>query len=380
MFQTVLGLIKFHLKDGSSPEAIRVVSKLIYAKWKHDTVYCIALEAVVKKVTKFWSIYKEGVMRLRAGREKSSAVQKYKEMVENKKALFDIFPDDHARRLKCEDEWGVKMSPAEKFYYEDQKSERKQECDKTLDPVWKAADMRKKRLDERSYEDKIMQDMRKKRPLAEIEEMLVENGVVLEDSPKKKDDNDDPEVNLEEECSQAVKRKQIEEDSSDIIPLEMRHLRESDSKVKENIYRAIADLKGRGMSLSEATQAVVLVGNRLFGRSWRVQGQETDEGGRDLRDEMPSFRSVQEAMTLMETQALAETVDRMQEGRAAGREVTHCIDSTTKKGIGQFAAQGINIGRDSAIPLPLINICGETTGDIALQVWLTLSRSALILL
>ena len=358
MFQTVIGLIKFHLKDGSSPEAIRVVSKLIYAKWKHDTVYCIALEAVVKKVTKFWSIYKEGVMRLRAGREKSS--------------------DDHARRLKCEDEWGVKMSPAEKCYYEDQKSERKQECDKTLDPVWKAADMRKKRLDERSYEDKIMQDMRKKRPLAEIEEMLVKNGVLLEDSPKKKDDDDDPEVNLEEECSQAVKRKQIEEDSSDIIPLEMRHLRESDRKVKENVYRAIADLKGKGLSLSEATEAVVVVGNRLFGRSWRVQGQETDEGGRDLRDEMPSFRSVQEAMTLMETQALAETVDRMQEGRAAGREVTHCIDSTTKKGIGQFAAQGINIGRDSAIPLPLINICGETTGDIALQVWLTLSRSALM--
>ena len=178
MFQTVIGLIKFHLKDGSSPEAIRVVSKLIYAKWKHDTVYCIALEAVVKKVTKFWSIYKEGVMRLRAGREKSS--------------------DDHARRLKCEDEWGVKMSPAEKCYYDDQKSERKQECDKTLDPVWKAADMRKKRLDERSYEDKIMQDMRKKRPLAEIEEMLMENGEVLEDSPKKKYDNDDPEVNLEE--------------------------------------------------------------------------------------------------------------------------------------------------------------------------------------
>ena len=102
--KTVIGLIKFHLKDGSSAEAIRRVSKLIYAKWKHDTVYCIALEAVVKKVTKFWSIYKEGVMQLRAGREKSSAVQKYKEMVENKKALFEIFPDIHARRLKCEDE------------------------------------------------------------------------------------------------------------------------------------------------------------------------------------------------------------------------------------------------------------------------------------
>ena len=48
--------------------------------------------------------------------------------------------------------------------------------------------------------------------------------------------------------------------------------------------------------------------------------------------------------------------------------VTHAIDSTTKRGIGQFATQGIHIGRDSALPLPLINICGESTEDIALQV------------
>ena len=92
------------------------------------------------------------------------------------------------------------------------------------------------------------------------------------------------------------------------------------------------------------------------------------EKGSDLRDSMPSIRSVQEVLALMETQALSQTVDRMKEGRSDGREITHAIDSTTKKGIGQFATQGIHIGRDSAMPLPLINICGESTQDIALQV------------
>ena len=46
----------------------------------------------------------------------------------------------------------------------------------------------------------------------------------------------------------------------------------------------------------------------------------------------------------------------------------HAIDSTTKKGVGQFAAQGIHVGQDSPFPLPILNIHGESTEDIAMQV------------
>ena len=48
--------------------------------------------------------------------------------------------------------------------------------------------------------------------------------------------------------------------------------------------------------------------------------------------------------------------------------ITHAIDSTTKRGVGQFAVQGIHIGQDLPFPLPIINICGEKTEDIAHQV------------
>ena len=58
-------------------------------------------------------------------------------------------------------------------------------------------------------------------------------------------------------------------------------------------------------------------------------------------------------------------MDKMLEGRSQGRMVTHAIDSTTKKGLGQFAAQGIHIGRDSALHMPIICISGVTV-DIAL--------------
>ena len=51
-----------------------------------------------------------------------------------------------------------------------------------------------------------------------------------------------------------------------------------------------------------------------------------------------------------------------------GRMITAAIDSTTKKGVGQFATQGLSIGRNTPFPLPLLPICGESTEDVTAQV------------
>ena len=73
----VIGLVKFIQKRNSGPgwdelRILREVTKLVYTKWWHDTVYCISLRAVDKRVTKLWNEYKEGLKRLRAGRENPS--------------------------------------------------------------------------------------------------------------------------------------------------------------------------------------------------------------------------------------------------------------------------------------------------------------------
>ena len=60
----------------------------------------------------------------------------------------------------------------------------------------------------------------------------------------------------------------------------------------------------------------------------------------------------------------------MRSGAEEGRMITAAIDITTKKRAGQFATQGIHIGQNVTFPLPLMNICGETTEDIAIQVHL----------
>ena len=178
--KTVIGMIKFWMRDGtgvvSDGAVIREVSKLIYTKWWHDTVYCIHLNTVVYRVTNLWKDIKEGVKRMKAGRDTAAAVQCYKDIVQDK----DIFPKDKSRMDFCELDWGVKMSLAEKDYYEDQKQTRKQQCDRAVDPVWYTAMMRKQRLKERSISAQSdMQKLMSYKSMQEIEESLQADGDIL---------------------------------------------------------------------------------------------------------------------------------------------------------------------------------------------------------
>ena len=281
-----------------------------------------------------------------------------------------MYPEDsnkgEERKKHCQDDWGVKMSPAEKSYYEDQKLERKQFCDRAVDPVWYTVMMKRQRLRERMESAKAeMEKQMQYKSLEEIEEALLEDGEFLEESSNKKEETD---VNLNEETYQSSaepeKTSQVDDDINDPLPVEYRHVRDSVRKVKEQVYRVLANLMGKGLSLNESVQAIIMVANGLFNRTW-VEQQDKEN---NILDMLPSLRSIQEALGLIETQTLAQTVDRMEEGRGQGRMITHAIDSTTKISLGQFATQGIHVGKDSALPMPLMNICGESTEDIALQV------------
>ena len=58
--------------------------------------------------------------------------------------------------------------------------------------------------------------------------------------------------------------------------------------------------------------------------------------------------------------------------------INHATDSTTKKGVGQFAVAGLHIGQNVPFPLPLIPIVGEKTEDIAKQCLLMLDILAAV--
>ena len=70
-----------------------------------DTVYCISLSRIVRRLTDLFKILNEGKKRLHEkGKENSPAVVKYKDMVANKDKLFDVFLEDKTARINQQEE------------------------------------------------------------------------------------------------------------------------------------------------------------------------------------------------------------------------------------------------------------------------------------
>ena len=63
-------------------------------------------------------------------KEDRGVVKKYKELVNEKDSLFDMATSDPTRTKVCVEEWGVKMSEMEYIYLEDQRGERRMECNR----------------------------------------------------------------------------------------------------------------------------------------------------------------------------------------------------------------------------------------------------------
>ena len=166
----------------------------------------------------------------------------------------------------------------------------------------------------------------------------------------------------------AKKRKRLyesrEDDEDDEMPEKYRHVRESERNVKEEIYTTYAALSCHGLSMDECSSALVTVGNGLFGRKWTKSGENEKTFGKDT---LPEKMSVIEALRQIEAQSLNLVVEEMRRGKEEGHMITLASDSTTRRDVGKFMGQGIHIGRESSLPLPLLGIVAESKEDIALQ-------------
>ena len=130
----------------------------------------------------------------------------------------------------------------------------------------------------------------------------------------------------------------------------MQHIRTGKTgtrKVRDEIYEIIANLKGFGLSTSEACLSVVVVANHLFDRKWKVHCEVKNQPDEDT---LPAKSRIREAMEMIEAKSLSCIVNKVEDQAAAGRMVTHATDSTTKERVGKFAVSGIHIGRNGPFP------------------------------
>ena len=377
--KSVLGVLQSLTSGGSAQtthaKAVREVSKLIFAKWYHDTVFCLSVNAIAKRLTKVWMEFRESRKRYGEGKQSGKAIEDLKQMVENADKLFDIGCSSPAQIAKCKEEWGVTMTDPDHQYYQDQKTDRKMMCDKQVDPVWYCAMMRRERLKARQEEyRKQREEQFQYRDLEEITGILEEELGVGSLSPEKsqsetpeKSKKDQPEP--EQQQIQSKKRKLFveQDDTADAndFASDMAHVRTSERNVSDRFYLTVAALSGHGMSVMECHHAVVEVANGMFGRSWKLADPDSDTFDSDT---LPDTRNTRAMLQKIEAETLANIVTKISDAKADGRMITASIDSTTKKNVGKFTAQGLHIGQNCPLPLPLLGISSESTEEVALQV------------
>ena len=118
--KSVIGVLQSLTAGGviqtSHKEAVREVGKLVFAKWYHDTVYCVPLNGVVRKLEKLWDTFREGRKRFGEGREGGKAMDQYRMIVEDAEKLFDVGATNPDQVTRCKEEWGVTMTEAEYRY------------------------------------------------------------------------------------------------------------------------------------------------------------------------------------------------------------------------------------------------------------------------
>ena len=394
--KSVLGRMR-HLCGGGKRnmnvnQAVDEVAKAVYCKYYHDNVCCITIRGISKKIRKEYDVMLKGKYGLSRGRE-GKDVEQLKEQLLRKDKIFEVFLDpekeaDKEKIRRCQDEWGVKMTDVEIRYLEDQRSERKMECNDGVDPVWFRAIMRRQRMRELQDQEYLRQreEAFAGKSLSEIDSYLESTGELpLPSSPNTSVDTPQkvappPRVEREREQQPAKKRKlyvEEGEEESGTLPEQYRHIRSSERKVRKlslimmrfemqvrhEVYQTYAALSGQGLSLEESSSAIELVGNGLFGRKWsKAVGKESFG-----KNTLPDKRNVIEALRQIEAQSLSLLVEDMRRGKEEGHMITLASDSTTRRQVGKFMGSGVHIGKEASIPLPLLGIGSETKEDIAQQ-------------
>ena len=173
------------------------------------------------------------------------------------------------------------------------------------------------------------------------------------------------------------------------------HVRDSDRKVKDEIYNVCAELDGHGFSYREMQIALKVVANGLFGQQWqfseeqdrmsKYEGQveqgansesesDSDHDSEDgIEDSVSSarldFLPYRSAIRINLKKIHAYSLKLIGDSIISAKNdddsvLTHATDSTTRKRIGTFAPSGIHINR-KYLPLPTIELASESAINIA---------------
>ena len=80
-YKSVIGMFRYRMEGIGREETVemvaREVAKHVYAKWYYDTVYCLSLSTIIRRVRDLWTIVTAAKKRWKRG---GPAVDEYMEV------------------------------------------------------------------------------------------------------------------------------------------------------------------------------------------------------------------------------------------------------------------------------------------------------------
>ena len=409
-FLEVIGAVKYLVDQNSrsgrcaisSKKCALIISEKLVKHWSDRNIYPKHVTNVAKSVSKDYEEY----LRLRKLMRKTdrpisnTTLEQYGEILQKRQKTYDIYGNDSLtthkfnkeqmkkHRENWEKETGVTMSSREFEYLESQRDDKIPRQDKikcfpkemNVDPAWqKQQDRLKKRAE---YEQKQREEM------SHFNTQGTYKSEESDDGGSDEGDDDDftpmcveekvgTSHSVDDETTTCRKRKRrayssCKPKSGDPLPDEMRWARYSERNIREEIYLALSDLIGIGLSVKEALQAVMIVSNRCFDREFHLSNDASDTKEDESlepidQNTLPNERSVREMIERVEAQGLAAEAREILTRSKEGNILTHASDSTTKRDVGKFCVSGIHINKEKALPLPTVPVKGEERDEIAQQ-------------
>ncbi|KAK6171675.1 hypothetical protein SNE40_018117 [Patella caerulea] len=256
------------------------------------------------------------------------------------------------------------MTDREYAFLKDQREARNMYCESFVDRKWT------KTMERRRYDLQAIERMREAEDTERSErEIAVELSELSEeelsdvgpesDFKPNTSDSDDPAITAFGKKRRKLMPKKISYIGDD-INTKYRHIRESVRKVRPEVFEAVDNLKSQHhMSESQAHAAVVVVGNKVFARKWKLHNESNVI---DL-DTMPESKCTRRAGKSIEAMALDEIVSEIMNSSEKS-VVTYNDDGSKKQGIGSFSVQGITINGKFR-SLPTVPVASESRENLA---------------
>ena len=356
-------------------EACRLLSYAVIGHWEYCNVYTIKIHHVQKKIGKAYEAFKVNA-KTSVARQTDNWKKKMDDYNISMTKLFDIFCSDSDAREKREEQTGIKMGPDEWEFLEDMRTTRLMFNEDFIDKVWQAEQETLKNK-ERTYENlqKAKKDGEERMKKISWSKVVLEgdkeNNTVAEsntgDGGQSDHENPDFEVNeviedLSNEKNKS-KRKRISQSSSnnaDPLPAEFQHIRHNVNVVKPEFYTTTDRIKSElHCSARQASGAVILTANGLFGRHWK--GHDQDSEVIDL-DTAPHVRHMRESGQALTALCLSEIVHEMMQ--AGGGVITYHDDGSRTQGVGGYSVQGITINHKFR-DFPTLPVASECRSNLA---------------